>query len=122
MRTREQITKMVAAFMAGETKTQCLIAGGYSPRSASANACKVLPRENQRHARFAAGLFLFDWNKAAAARYAGYKPKWAHTNTSRLMSHPEVKREIERIREELQFRLWLSRQHFTPEEKPMAFD
>jgi terminase small subunit-like protein len=58
-------------------------------------------RFNMRHFRFAWGLYLFGWNRSKAARYAGYVPKWAGTNTARLMKHPGVQAEIEEIREAL---------------------
>jgi len=76
-------------------------AGGYSPHSAQSNTNRVFPRGIYRYIRFVHGLFILGWNKAKAARYAGYKPRWAHTNTARLMRHPAVQAEIERVRREL---------------------
>lgn len=101
MRTQRQVDRLVAAYTAGKTKKTSMIAGGYSPRSASANACKVLPRQNQRHILFAQALFVCRWNKTAAARSAGYTGAWVKTNTARLMRYPSVQGEILRIRQRL---------------------
>ena len=96
-RTRAQIHRMLKVLLDGGTKTEAMIAGGYSPKSAQSNTNKVLPRTNQRHERFAWGLHLFGWNKTRAAIWAGYKPKWAGTNTARLMKYPDVQLELRRI-------------------------
>ena len=101
MRTKEQVDRLVEAYVSGGTKTEAMIAGGYSPKCAQSNTNKVLPETNQRHVRFAWGLFLFNWDKTKAAIFAGYRPKWAGTNTARLTRHPEVQAEILRVRQRL---------------------
>ncbi len=100
MRTDEQVKRIIDALCGGKTKTEALIAGGYSPHSAQSNTNKLLPRANQRHILFVHYLFVLG-NKTQAAIHAGYKPKWAGTNTARLMRHPEVKAEILRTRQRL---------------------
>ena len=101
MRTDQQIEQLANVYLDGGTKTQAMLAGGYSQLSAQSNTNKVLPCENMRHVRFAQGLFLVGWNQTKASIYAGYKPRWAATNTARLMRHPEVQAEILRMRERL---------------------
>ena len=101
MRTEQQVERLANVYLEGGTKTQAMIAGGYSPRSAQSNTNKVLPSENYRYVRFAQGLFLLGWNKTKAAIYAGYKPRWAGTNTARLMRHPAVRAEILKMRQAL---------------------
>jgi len=98
MRTSEQVQLIADLWLSGASKTEAMIAGGYSPRSAQSNTNRVFPRGSSRHLRFVHGLFLFGWNKAKAARYAGYKPAWAHTNTARLMRHPEVQALLDEVR------------------------
>lgn len=101
MRSDEQVERIAETYLDGGTKTEAMVAGGYSAKSAQSNTNKVLPRQNDRHVRFAQGLFLFKWNKTRAAIYAGYKPAWAGTNTARLMRQPEVKAEILSMRQKL---------------------
>jgi len=97
MRTQEQIRALAAVYSRGGSKTAAMIAGGYSPRCAGSNTCKVFPKGSYRHIRFAQGLFMC-MNRTQAAIYAGYSPRWAGTNTWRLMRHPAVRAELRRMR------------------------
>jgi len=44
--------------------------------------------------------YLIDLNAAAAARRAGYKSKWAATNTDKLLSNTNIQAEIQRLKAE----------------------
>ena len=98
MRTTAQLEAAARIYGSGGSKKDAMLAAGYAPRSAGSNVCKVFPRGSLRHLLFAHGLFRFAWNRTKAAVYAGYAPKWAATNTTRLMRHPAVVAEVERLR------------------------
>ena len=101
MRTEQQVNRLANVYLDGGTKTEAMIAGGYSQHSAQSNTNKVFPRGSYKHVRFAQGLFLCNWNQTKAAIYAGYKSRWAGTNTARLMRHPAVQAEILKMRQAL---------------------
>ncbi|MCC6489647.1 MAG: terminase small subunit [Candidatus Hydrogenedentes bacterium] len=92
-------------FLAEEERIGVVHHGDCSQEFARLNTVEARPRfVKQRYTRFVEGFFRFAGNQTKAAIYAGYSPRWAGTNTSRLMKHPAVQSELARIRSHLMSR------------------